>query len=204
MTADESDSERLRAIPNGSGRLQTIPDDSKRLRIMLREPTFRSRFRNYRSRIRVDFGIFANFTYHCSGRLRTVPTIPTAPPAGYKFGVLHLPYGTASDLGVVSRKQFWIFVQFIHHYRQARAFKSQLLYLVPHAVSPVINDGNVNLDGYVMVIPTHARDDFKEHLSYEQPALLYGKTPNKLGKHPNGYYVSFVTEPSLEMLRQVT
>ena len=44
----------LRVISNDSGRLRAIPDDSERLWIMLGGPTFRSRFRNYRSRTGFD------------------------------------------------------------------------------------------------------------------------------------------------------
>ena len=46
----------LRTILDNFGWLQTAPDDSKRRRIMLGGSTFRSRFRNYRSRIGVDSG----------------------------------------------------------------------------------------------------------------------------------------------------
>ena len=54
-----NDSGRLRTTPDVSGRLQTTPDDSvfERLRIILGGPTFQSRFRNYRTRIGVDFGL---------------------------------------------------------------------------------------------------------------------------------------------------
>ena len=52
---------RLRTTPTtpndfDSGRLRTAPDDSERLRILQRGPTFRSRFRIYRSWIGVDSG----------------------------------------------------------------------------------------------------------------------------------------------------
>uniref|UniRef100_A0A0E4G9M6 Uncharacterized protein n=1 Tax=Anopheles gambiae TaxID=7165 RepID=A0A0E4G9M6_ANOGA len=53
------DSERLRTTADDSGRLRTALDDSKPLRILQRGPTFRSRFRIYRSRIGVNSGFLA-------------------------------------------------------------------------------------------------------------------------------------------------
>ena len=47
---------RLRSTSDDSGQLRTTPDNSGRLRIMLGGSTFRSRFRDYRSRIGVDSG----------------------------------------------------------------------------------------------------------------------------------------------------